>query len=348
VGKSIKILILAPWFRTLAIKHAQVLVGLGHEVEVWTTNRQQDRLLFEREPELVIRMFKSEVLYPGSARFLFKECVTLVKQRPDIVLLDWHWDPRFIFAFLFGQAKFLLVHDDYPHDAAHALPPGKNALQTLCLLIPRSGSICFSNFVARRLTRRRFFGNKSVHVLPLVSEAPWGVAPTHDSDKRFVFLGRFSPYKGLEILLAAWSDFIETHPTWVLEVRGSGEYSGELPRGVELFSGHYSDDEAITSLSRAAAVVLPYISATQSGVQVLANQLGRPTIVSDAGALPEFQLDKNLSFIAGDNRDLLRVLAVAARNYETSGSCWSEEHLNEFDQLDSLASKFSSIFGKVA
>jgi glycosyltransferase involved in cell wall biosynthesis len=62
-----------------------------------------------------------------------------------------------------------------------------------------------------------------------------------------------------------------------------------LPDAVRVTMGRYSDADLADRLSRTRGVVLPYREASQSGVQVVAMQLGVPTIVTAVGALPEFQ-----------------------------------------------------------
>jgi glycosyltransferase involved in cell wall biosynthesis len=106
-----------------------------------------------------------------------------------------------------------------------------------------------------------------------------------------LFFGLLRPYKGLEVLLEAWTG-IEDAELWIV-----GRPRMELeslragaPDRVRLMPRFVSDAELPAFFRRADIVVLPYTSAErfdQSGVLATALAFGRPAIVSDVGGFSE-------------------------------------------------------------
>jgi glycosyltransferase involved in cell wall biosynthesis len=112
-----------------------------------------------------------------------------------------------------------------------------------------------------------------------------------------LFFGYVRHYKGLDTLLEAWRLVRESRPNAVLVVAGEA-YEDAAPYvalaaaaggepAVRLRLRYAPDDEVEALFKAADVVVLPYRSATQSGVTHVAFALGVPVIISDVGGLAE-------------------------------------------------------------
>lgn len=112
----------------------------------------------------------------------------------------------------------------------------------------------------------------------------------------FLFFGRITEYKGMQILIRAFKMLENDNQNAYLTIAGNGDFSPyqsefkEL-KSTRLINRYISDDEIDTLFKQKnSVVVVPYLDATQSGVVSLAYSFGNPVIASDTGGLKE-QLD---------------------------------------------------------
>ena len=114
------------------------------------------------------------------------------------------------------------------------------------------------------------------------------------SKKTLLFFGFIREYKGLDLLIEAMNHLSDNYQLVIAgECYGSFEkYSNlinnsTLKDNIVVFEQYINDDMVTTLFSAADVLVLPYRSATQSGVVALAYQLETPMIATDVGALGE-------------------------------------------------------------
>jgi glycosyltransferase involved in cell wall biosynthesis len=145
------------------------------------------------------------------------------------------------------------------------------------------------------------------------------------SDPRpyFLFVGRLRWYKGIDTLLEAYAGLPpETGP---LVIAGSGELGDRerallaalRGRPVSFVNGWLSDGDMASLVAGARFVVLPYRSATQSGVIPLASAFGIPAIASATGGLVDQVVDGETGWLfpPGD-AEALRALLVRAQGMD--------------------------------
>jgi glycosyltransferase involved in cell wall biosynthesis len=136
-----------------------------------------------------------------------------------------------------------------------------------------------------------------IHVLPHVAlgTADAGVARGVEEDARnILFFGRIWGYKGLEYLIYAEPIISREVPDVCITIAGEGEDFDRYrrlmrdPARFEVHNSWVSDDERARLFQRAAVVVLPYTSASQSGVIPIAFSHAKPVVATHVGALPEY------------------------------------------------------------
>lgn len=115
--------------------------------------------------------------------------------------------------------------------------------------------------------------------------------------KRVLFFGRINPYKGLDNLL----EIVRMCPDIDFDIIGKVDPQmeetfkelAEFPN-VTANDGYVSDSEMKDAFINADWVILPYSSATQSGVVVDSYRFSRPCIAFNVGAISE-QIEEGIS-----------------------------------------------------
>ncbi|MEP7160898.1 MAG: glycosyltransferase family 4 protein [Dermatophilaceae bacterium] len=283
-----RILWVAPWFRTLAVAWAKGLRERGHNVRIVTSDQHFDPpALHEGDVELT-RAWRSA----GGAAELRDLYARVRAFRPDVVVTEAPRDPRFLAAALVaGAPVVLMTHDAVPHDDAQATP----LMRRICgAAVTRRAvaEVVFSRYVRDAITPRRH----RVVVLSLTSEMPDSLTPplVAAADRRdFLVVGRLSPYKNLPVVLAAYRRHQQS-PQFRgdrLVVIGGGDPGCEIPGDVVWERGRYRFADVAGRLAAAKASICLYSAGSQSGVQVMGAQVGVCSLVSDAGGLAEYLPD---------------------------------------------------------
>lgn len=170
----------------------------------------------------------------------------------------------------------------------------------------------------------------------------------------FLFFGRIEPYKGLSILLSAFEKLVAIYPSCRLVIAGAGVIREDirLPSGqCVLINRFIGDSEIRWILERASVVVLPYMSATQSGVIPLAYEFSRAVICSDIGGLPEMVVVGRTGLIVppgdvdalvnamrslAEDREATRKMGANARAHMTEHFSWqtvAQQHRAKYEAL---------------
>jgi len=112
--------------------------------------------------------------------------------------------------------------------------------------------------------------------------------------KTLLFFGFIRDYKGLDLLLDAFRDLGDTYQLVIAgESYGNFDKYEQIiqtlpePSAVKVFNRYISDAEVPAFFSCADVCVLPYRTATQSGISAMAYHFEVPVIVTPAGGLAE-------------------------------------------------------------
>jgi alpha-maltose-1-phosphate synthase len=152
-----------------------------------------------------------------------------------------------------------------------------------------------------------------------------------------LFFGRVARYKGVDVLLRAWSSLDGALDAPQLVIAGQGdpfsEPTGPLPANVERRNRLIQDVEAIALFQRSSVLVLPYVGATQSALVSNAYYFGMPVIATRSGALPEYIVEGETGWLVpeGDATALAQALGEALGDPErcramgAAGRAWYDQ-----------------------
>lgn len=256
-------------------------------------------------------------------------------KNPDLILFDW-WHPFFGMCYngICGGLKKSLkekvvfnIHNVVSHE-------GSKVDSILTKLGLRNGKqfLTLSNKVAEDI--KTYSGNAPIFrtELPTHGWYPIDNSKTaleqkkelgfEENDIVLLFFGYIRKYKGLDILIEAFSEITKQHNNVKLLVAGEFYDKPEfyhnlidkfgLKDKVNMFNEFIPNEEVAKYFLASNAVVLPYRSATQSGIMNIAYGFSKPVIVTDVGGLAEFvQQDKTgivvptadpAAIVAGINR----------------------------------------------
>jgi glycosyltransferase involved in cell wall biosynthesis len=128
-----------------------------------------------------------------------------------------------------------------------------------------------------------------------------------------LFFGRIEPYKGLQLLLDATRMLRSGGLSVQVIIAGSGSiagYDGLSVDGNVLINRYIPDSEIKELFGACDLVVLPYLTATQSGVVPLAYLLGKGVVATNVGAIEEIVIDGVTGRLVGpqDAKQLARAM----------------------------------------
>lgn len=119
----------------------------------------------------------------------------------------------------------------------------------------------------------------------------------YEEEHTVLFFGRVQEYKGLRYLIEAEPSVSKVIPEFKVIIAGSGKDLTDQKHVImnnphfEIHDHFIPNDEVSVFFQRSAAIVLPYIEASQSGIVAMAFAFGKPVIVTNVGSLTEMVTD---------------------------------------------------------
>jgi glycosyltransferase involved in cell wall biosynthesis len=304
-------------YTTLLVRH---LREAGHWTRFYSFTRQYPSWLFpgktDQDPSrAVIKVDCEYVLDPINPITWWRLYRKVKADAPDVLVLQWwvpYWTPclTMISRWIKRDTRIEIVficHNVTPHEGGGTLD------RRLAVTVLRQGDhfIVHSEEDRHRLHALLPHAQVSkVHHPTYVELSRQSVPVSGDMLRQeldlptnrpiVLFFGFVRPYKGLEYLIQALPlvlQKVKVHLLVVGEFWNSPEFYTRYARefGVEdaiLFVNRYIPNEEIGPyFDLADVVVLPYISATQSGVVQLAFGFGKPVITTRVGGLQEVVRD---------------------------------------------------------
>jgi glycosyltransferase involved in cell wall biosynthesis len=288
------------------------------EVRGFTFTRQYPDFLFpgarQRDPDAEPPRFPVAATLDSIGPWSWRSTASALERfAPGLVILKW-WLPFFGpgFASSVGPlrkhgSRVMLVCDNLvPHEKR----PFDDTFSRW-MLRNSDGYLVMSESVERDLDRLKPGAPRRRVLHPLYAQFDRGRYTRESARAKLgltgevaLFFGYIRHYKGLDTLLRAWpavrgrrpvtlvaaGEFYEDPAPYRELVAAANAAPGPAASGgdpVRLLDRYAADDEVEALFKAADVVVLPYRSATQSGVTHVAYALGVPVITTDVGGLAE-------------------------------------------------------------
>lgn len=315
--------------------HQDTIFGLYEALE--DEGKQDVYLLAIKTPKVALRRSSHTWLVdcpqrPGITKktfniFLLSALIKKIrKEKFDVIYFEslhvWNL-PIMIFS---GSAcTYQVIHEVIPHE-------GDKQVKMVDLMnkavVKLSDNIVLRNQkYIDELVERYGIEKERVHYLELWRRFPKFTEPRYT--KRVLFFGRINPYKGVDNLLEIAKLCPKIHFDVIGRVdpqmQGIVKQLKMLPN-VVVKSGYVSDEDMKDAFVNADWAIVPYNSASQSGVIIDAYKYSRPVIAFDVGAICEQVEDGKSGYLveAGDSEKfaerLKKAFAMNKSQYIAMGS----------------------------
>ena len=354
MGKKLKIVMIGPVYPYKGgISHYTGLMyralAKKNKVKMISYKLQYPKFLFKKEQ----KDYSNKSFEIKDTRYLINtanpiNCVMVAsrirRMKPDLVIFQW-WHPYFapcywIMETFLGKKikKMFLCHNVFPHER---FPMDK----FLTRLVLKQGDYFIT---------QSSMDSEDLHFIKKEPKYIQTVHPTYNAfkmkdmskeeardildiptdEKVLLFFGFVREYKGLKHIIHALPAIVKEIPNVRLYI--VGDFDGNKERYLEIikaknvenhvriFDGYIPDDEIEKFFAACDLVVLPYESATQSGIVQIAYGFRKPVIVTDVGGLPEVVKDGKTGYVVEAFND--EQLGEAAIRF------FKEDKAKEFEQ----------------
>ena len=279
----------------------------NHEVKAFNFKRQYPDFLFPGTTQFVVpeddaTMVPSERLLDSINPLSWRRTARRIEEwGPDVVYISW-W-MSFFGPALGAVARYLkrhgikvvgILHNVIPHE-----PHFWDKPLTLYFLNACSATVTLGDEGTASLGKMGSYLNTELFhpiynqfgdIIPRdKAEKALGI---RKGCKNLLFFGLIRKYKGLDILIKAFALLPEDYQLIIAgEPYGSfDEYATLIEESpaidrIRCFTGYIPDSDVKNFFSAADLSVLPYRSATQSGVRAVSYNFGVPMVVTDTGSL---------------------------------------------------------------
>ena len=276
-------------------------------VRAFNFKRQYPAILFPGKTQYVAEdddavSIESTALLDTVNPFSYIKTLKAIREwNPDVVIMSYwmSWfapSLGFIARRLKRHCKVLsILHNVIPHE-----PKFFDAPLTRYFISGCTGNIALCDEVAADLQRLSPKAKEKTLFHPIYGhfgeriprEEAEKALNLESGKKTILFFGLIRAYKGLDILLEAFNDLDDSYQLVIAgEPYGSFEKyqtiidASSSRSRIHLFTNYIKDSEVKKYFSAADLVVLPYRSATQSGINAIAYHFEVPMVVTDTGGL---------------------------------------------------------------
>lgn len=284
----------------------------NHEVKLYSYSMQYPKIMYKKPQkdyeDDVVKIDDVEFVLNSANPFSWMSLAHRInKEKPDLVILQWlhpYFAPCYSILERMLSRKIKIAyncHNALPHERF----PFDKAL-TKFTLNKADLVIAHSNSDAKVL--REMMPKQNVQVNPhpaynffkikdMPKEEGRQILNLSDDNKVLLFFGLVREYKGLKHLLNAMPEIIKKYPEVRLLI--AGDFAGgrpaydemieklEIGDYIQIHDGHIPIPDVEKFFAACDLVVLPYESATQSGVIQASYGFEKPVLATNVGGLPD-------------------------------------------------------------
>lgn len=347
-------------------------LGKKHTVKAFNFKRQYPEFLFPGKTQYVTKdddavSIESDALLDTANPFTYGRTYREIRDwKPDLVVISYwmsYFGPSlgYVARRLRKHCKVISVlHNVIPHE-----PKFFDSPLTKYFLSGCTGNVTLCGEVAEDLFRlspralnvtlfHPIYGHFGEKLPREEAERILGIRP---GMKNLLFFGLIREYKGLDILLETFGRLDESYQLIVAgEPYGSfDKYQSIIDKSpakdrIRLFTHYIKDSEVKNYFSAADLAVLPYRSATQSGISAIAYHFEVPMVVTEVGGLrqsigdcgtglvaPKADADSILkeikAYFSDDNLKTLCISSIRAEKERLSWKAFCKRMLEFSDNL---------------
>jgi glycosyltransferase involved in cell wall biosynthesis len=246
----------------------------------------------------------------------FKTAKYIKKENPDLVIFDW-WNPFFGMCYYFiskliKAKKLFITENVISHEGRFV-----DKSLTKIGLKNSDAFLVLSDVVEDEV--KNYSGNKPVYKSALPVYDCYNMNNDVDKEKFktelgfnkddiiLLFFGYVRKYKGLNVLIDAFKKVNEIHPETKLLIVGefydsSEKYHNQIQQlglndKIKIVERFVANEEVGNYYAVSNLVVLPYLSATQSGVLNISYGFQKPVVVTGVGGLAQDVIEDSTGFI---------------------------------------------------
>lgn len=300
----------------------------NYDVKMISYKMQYPKILFRKEQrDYKNDSFKIEntnyMINTANPFNIIRTANYIKREKPDMVIIQW-WHPYFapcyylLTKFMGRQNLTFVCHNVFPHErfpldkkltrltlknGTHFIVHAKEEAEELKQIMsnpdyrvtphPSYNAFCFENMTKAQAREK----------LGLSSE-----------EKALLFFGFVRPYKGLKHLIKAMPKIKknlenvkllivgefrspEDKAAYINQIKALSAVDPTLEAAVIIKDEYTPDREVEKYLAACDMVVLPYESATQSGIVQIAYGFKRPVVVTNVGGLPDVVEDNRTGYV---------------------------------------------------
>lgn len=297
--------------------------NLAKDFEIFTVSykMQYPKILFKSEQ----KDFDNDTLKIHDTKYLINtanpfnwinSARKIKKLKPDYIIMQW-WHPYFSpcytgLSMLTSKIpKIFVCHNVFPHER---FPLDKFLTRTV--LKKGKAYITHSAMDAEDLKSIVAAPNYETTVLPVhnsfkmknLTKSQARLAADVSEDKKILlFFGFVREYKGLRHIINAMPEIVKYDSNIRLMIVGEFRSDKEnyleqikkldVGNNIDIVDGYIPDSGIEKYFAASDLIVLPYESATQSGIVQIAYGFEKPVIATDVGGLPEVVSDGKTGYI---------------------------------------------------